>query len=203
MLGRPRRGDIFELVEPGGIGAEIGVFRGEFTPQIIKLAKPSELHLIDGWWTIYGDRFPDWGPYTDHGQLLTTQAWEDTREAVRAAGAEEITKFHIGDDLKILVRFPLGYFDWVYLDTSHQYEHTLRELQVLGPRIAASGLILGDDWHDDPDHQHAGVAIAAREFIADGGWELVRIDRINRQWGMRRASQVPRVHPQAPNCSDS
>jgi Methyltransferase domain len=186
VLGRPRRGDIFDLVAPAGVGAEIGVFRGEFTPQIIKLAKPRELHLIDGWWTIYGERFPDWGPYTDYGQLTTERAWKDAQESIRAAGAEEIARFHIGNDVEILARFPDGYFDWVYLDTSHQYDHTRRELQALSPRIAAGGMILGDDWHDDPNHEHGGVAVAAKEFVAGGEWELVRVDRINRQWGMRR-----------------
>ena len=162
------------------------MFRGEFTPQIIKRAKPRELHLIDGWWTVYGERFPDWGTYTDHGQLTTRLAWQEAHESIRAVGAEEITTFHVGDDVDILAEFPPGYFDWVYLDTSHQYDHTLRELQVLSPRIAPAGLILGDDWHDDPEHEHAGVALAAREFVAGGEWELVRVDHINHQWGMRR-----------------
>jgi hypothetical protein len=66
-LRRPRRWRYLEMLPNRGIGAEIGVFRGEFTRHILRVAQPRELHLIDGWWELYGERYPDWGAYTDHG----------------------------------------------------------------------------------------------------------------------------------------
>ena len=153
------------------------MFRGEFSPQLAGVARPCKLHLIDAWWTLYGERFPDWGDYTDFGTLGTRQAFEEARRAVPDA------IFHVGDDLEILLSFPDGYFDWVYLDTTHEYVHTCDELAVLDRKV--TGFILGDDWHDDPAHPHAGVAKAVREFTVRSAWNLLPRDSFG-QWGVRR-----------------
>lgn len=42
------------------VGAEIGVFKGEFTAHILRRVQPKELHLIDAWWLLYGENYPDW-----------------------------------------------------------------------------------------------------------------------------------------------
>jgi hypothetical protein len=42
------RGRILQqLVNTGGIGAEIGVYRGQFTRTILNTVTPQRLHLID------------------------------------------------------------------------------------------------------------------------------------------------------------
>ncbi len=181
-VGRPRRWRYLELLPKGGVGAEIGVFRGEFTPHIIRVTRPRELHLIDGWWELYGERFPDWGPYTDHGALETGQAYEEVRRRTR----DEPVTFHIGDDLAILPSFEDRFFDWVYLDTSHTYEHTLNELEILDRKV--SGVIMGDDWREDPgaEDPNAGGARAVRDFCERSGWRLLEPDHAFLQWAMTR-----------------
>jgi hypothetical protein len=159
--------------------AEIGVFRGEFSRHIVRITRPAELHLIDCWWTVYGARYPDWGAYTDHGRLSTRQAYEEARRAAPAAIV------HVGDDIEILSSLPDHYFDWVYLDTSHTYDQTVSELQVITHKLKSGGLLLGDDWHDDPAHTHSGVAQAVREACARGEWTLVEAGDRFAQWAAR------------------
>ena len=182
-MGRPRRWDYLTNLPKGGVGAELGVFRGEFTPHILRITKPRELHLIDGWWELYGDHFPDWGTYTDHGQLSTRQAYDEAKR--RTAGAAVV--FHVGNDLDILPTFADGFFDWVYLDSSHQYDHTMRELEILQHKVAQT--IMGDDWRLDPnaDDANAGCARAVRDFCEGHGWRLVEPDRIFLQWAIVRS----------------
>jgi hypothetical protein len=182
MLGRPRRWHYLERLPKGCIGAEIGVFRGEFTPHIIRVTRPSELHLIDGWWELYGERFPDWGLYTERGALETRQAYMDAR---RRTEGKPVT-FHIGDDLEILPTFPDRFFDWVYLDTSHQYEHTMAELEILDRKVTA--VIMGDDWRADPEanDSNAGGARAVRAFCARHRWRQLEPDLVFSQWAMIR-----------------
>jgi hypothetical protein len=66
--------------------------------------------------------------------------------------------------------------DWVYLDSSHEYEHTVEELEILRHK---TGLISGHDWHEDTSHEHHGVCKAVVEFCDRYGWRLKAAD----PWG--------------------
>ena len=169
------------------MGAEVGVFRGEFSDRILAATSPRELHLIDGWWLIYGERFPHWwAPQTADGALRTRQAHDETLAVVARHGAADRCHVHVGDDVEILETFRDGFFDWVYLDTSHETEHTLRELAVLDRKVARDGVIAGDDWHPTPGGNHPGVAAAVSEFLTAGTWSLQAVDARG-QWLLRRA----------------
>jgi hypothetical protein len=180
LAGRPRRWRYLEHLPKHGIGAEIGVFRGEFATHLLRIARPRELHLIDGWWTIYGDTYPNWGTYTEFGTLRTRQAYDEVR--ARVAGAP--VQIHVGDDRSVLAKFPQGFFDWVYLDTSHKYEHTLEELTLLHEKVRVGGVIMGDDWKPDPGHVNHGVYRAVNELRDRFSWELGQVDRFG-QWYAR------------------
>jgi hypothetical protein len=180
-LGRPRRERFLRHLPRGSVGAEVGVFRGQFTRHILDVVRPSRLHLVDAWWLLYGERYPDWGAYTDHGRLGTREAYEEVREILRRHDRAGVAVIHVADDLQCLAGFPPETFDWVYLDSSHEYEHTRRELALLVPRMKRGGVICGDDWHDDPAHEHHGVAKAVRELCAREGWTLAERDAFG-QW---------------------
>ena len=168
------------------MAAEIGVFRGEFTRAIFTTNRPRELHLIDGWWELHGEHFPLWGgDYTEFGQLSTRQAYDEVNEVVRQLGGDTETTVHVGDDCAILATFPDHYFDWVYLDTSHQYEHTLQELRILANKVKRKGVISGDDWQDNPKHKHHGASVAIKEFCLEDDWQLDERDSF-RQWRLSR-----------------
>jgi hypothetical protein len=51
-LGRPRRWRTLESARRGGIGAEVGVYRRDFTKDLLRAIKPRKLLLIDVWWTL-------------------------------------------------------------------------------------------------------------------------------------------------------
>jgi predicted O-methyltransferase YrrM len=152
----------------------------------LEVTKPRELHLIDGWWTLYGDRYPDWGSYTEFGKLETKRAYDDTQAVVASSAAPGVkVETHVGDDVEILETFADGYFDWVYLDASHQYAETLRELEVLSRKVKPDGIIAGDDWMDDPNDVNGGAGVAIYEFCRDNDWIVDRRDNF-RQWRISR-----------------
>src|SRR6266404_4209598 len=84
--------------------------------------------------------------------------------------------FHVDDDVGCLEGFADSYFDWVYLDTSHEYARTTRELAVLKRKVRRGGLMAGDDWQPDLNHAHHGLCRAGRELCDAWGWELVHSD---------------------------
>jgi hypothetical protein len=161
------------------------VFKGEFTRHILDRTRPRELHLIDVWWKLYGETYPDWGAYTDFGRLATREAFEMAQAAVRGHDRRRVAVFHVENDLECLSRFPNGHFDWVYLDSSHDYDQTLKELELLDRKLGPRGLIAGDDWREDPTHAHHGVCRAATEFCTRTSWRLVERDQFG-QWCLSR-----------------
>lgn len=92
---------------------------------------------------------------------------------------------HVGNDIKILEGFPDGYFDWVYLDSGHLYEETLRELEIIVRKVRPGGVIGGDDFTEDPADVNHGCAVAIREFCEKDGWRLGEVDTF-RQWTISR-----------------
>jgi len=182
LRGRPRRERLLLPKLPrGAVAAEIGVFRGEFTDHILRVTEPNELHLFDGWWEMWGDAFTGWAE-----GVGTRDAYEEVRAVVRRRTAEDICTFHVGDDVILLEDFPDAYFDWVYVDSSHQFEHTLTELEILDRKVKPTGLIAGDDWREDPAHRHHGVCRAVRDFCSRTAWEVCHTDEAA-QWCIGKA----------------
>jgi hypothetical protein len=176
-LGRPRRWRFLEQLPKGGVAAEVGVLSGELSPHLYDTGKPSELHLIDCWWTCM-ERYPDWG-----GNELTRDAHA---RAVKRMRGRPCT-FHVGDDIEILSTFPDRYFDWVYLDSDHSYEHVRDVLQVLDRKMKDVGVIVGDDWSDDPAHHNHGESVAVKEFCKRSGWKIDWLHPVFDQWQISRA----------------
>jgi len=176
-----KREDFLDLIPTGEVGAELGVFKGEFSQQLLKACRPKKLYLIDAWWELYGKYYPDWGEYTNFGKLKTRDAYELARVVSSRYKLETEVEFCIGDDLKILSEMPDAHLDWVYVDSSHGYQHTVDELELLVKKVKPWGLITGHDWRPDPEHEHHGVFRAVNEFCEREDWEITALDSYG-QW---------------------
>ncbi len=185
LIGRPRRQNILKILPKNSIGAELGVFKGEFTKHILKIAKPATLHLIDVWWTKFGTHYPDWGESTDFGNLRTRDAHGALLQVLDQYDRKHSAIIEIGDDVEILEGFENGYFDWVYLDSSHKYEHTLAELEVLDRKVKKDGLIIGHDWVEDETSVHHGAYRAIIEMSTKNHWRAELYDDFT-QWVIYR-----------------
>lgn len=185
LVGKPTRINLFQhLVPEFKVGAELGVFKGEFSEEILRYNKPSELYLIDGWWTLYGETYPDWGVYTEYGRLRTRTAYEHVKRMVKNYPSTK-TDVMVGDDRDILKSFNDHFFDWVYIDTSHKYDHTMDELNILSQKVKPDGIICGHDWVEDPNNVHHGVYLAINEFCKNHRYELIYTD-VYSQWAIKR-----------------
>src|SRR6185437_9968264 len=98
----PSRQSLLLRLPSNGVACEIGVASGEFTADIISLNRPAKLHLIDAW---SDERYaPD--------KLKVLNTFKNEIDA----GTVEINE---GLSTDALAKFPLAYFDWVYIDTDH------------------------------------------------------------------------------------
>ncbi len=180
---------ILNYAAKSGVGAELGVFRGHFSAVLAETLKPAKLYLVDPW-TKIGHTF-GWGKnsqYTNFDTLTTQQAYDEV--------AERVAKFRNHIDINIVEDYSVPFldrteqqFDWVYLDTSHKYNDTLNELRGIDRRLKPDGVILGDDWHPNPDHMHHGVFRAVRDFVREQPYEIVAAGPAA-QWAIRRTQML-------------
>lgn len=181
---RSRRRDFLaSYVRKGGVGAELGVFWGHFSEVILDEFKPRRLYLIDVW-DLQGERYPDWGRYTDFGRLRTADCRADV-EGLAARHPGVVTVIRDACE-HFLQQYTGEKFDWIYLDTSHTYADTIRQLPLIAERLSDDGVILGDDWIADRGHPHHAVFRAVHQFIRTSDFEIVMAGRGN-QYVLRRA----------------
>jgi hypothetical protein len=177
---RTRGPIVAELLPKGGVGAELGVYKGRFSPVLLQVSEAKQLHLVDPWYLLT----PEW--HWGVGDRSTVNALRRILRRFRneiEAGRVEV---HVGNDLDVLRRMADHSLDWAYLDSSHAYGHTVDELALLDRKVRPGGVIAGDDWQPDPDHPHHGVHRAVTEFLQANGYELRYADVGNRQWAISR-----------------
>ncbi len=140
-----RRAEILKYARPEGIGAEIGVFKGRFSEVLASRLRPRKLFLVDPWWKVFGDRYPDWGKFTDYGRLETKAAYDAAVRSVHQYRESCNIEFVVERSQEFLRFYDGRPFDWVYLDSSHAYDETCEELSLIAAKLAPNGVIMGDD----------------------------------------------------------
>jgi hypothetical protein len=177
-----RRRWILDFVPKGGVGAEIGVFRGHFSQILLAVAKPKKLYLVDPW-RLQGEFFRHVGRYTNAGKLPTQLAWEETiLRAKQFPDTETIVMEAYFPNCLSEITEPL---DWIYLDSSHDHDGVLAQLRAVDRILPPDGIILGDDWHGHPTGQHQGVITAVNEFVRENPYDFVAAGPFL-QWCIRR-----------------
>lgn len=146
---------MLELAPKQGVCAEVGVFLGDFSAEILERTRPERLHLID-----IDQRFIDGG-----------------RARFRAEVDSGRVALHTGDSSTILRSLPPAYFDWVYVDGDHTYEGCKKDIDAAADRLKPGGLILLNDYvfWGASDFCKYGVMEAVNEFCLACNFEFVGI----------------------------
>jgi len=179
------RAFLLRLLPVGSVGAEIGVYRGRFTEQILRVVRPRELHLVDPWRHEEGEAYRGalFGGLSQGGQA----GMDGCLERVRVKFAREISAgrvvIHRGYSGEIVSRFPDGYFDWIYIDGNHLYDFVRQDLELAHRKIRPGGVICGDDYRDG-GWWKGEVKKAVDEFVRERTVEVLAIR--NRQFALRR-----------------
>jgi hypothetical protein len=180
----------FQVIKPflreHAVAAELGVLKGDFSRLILRDLHPAKLHLVDPWYL----QGAEWS--WEHGDRSTVHALMGVMRDFEPELSSGQVVLDIDFDQNFLATAPDAYFDWVYLDTTHEYEQTKLELQLLQRKVKPSGVIAGDDWQPDPRHRHHGVYKAVQELIAEGNYQILYADPKSLQWAIHRTSVPPR-----------
>ncbi len=150
---------LLKFLPKNGIITELGVDKGDFSNKIISLTHPKKLYLIDIW---DSERFD-----------------KNKMHYVRKRFQKEIDAGRViiirGTSEKELKKFENGYFDWVYIDTTHSYKQTIKELELCRMKVKDGGIIAGHDYCQGNINKALayGVVKAVNQFCIKFDWEFI------------------------------
>ncbi|MEO1490963.1 MAG: class I SAM-dependent methyltransferase [Pseudomonadota bacterium] len=154
---------VLSMFPPGSTGAEIGVWQGDLSAEILRRARPGLLHLID--------------PWQARDDVSHREAWYSADRGIDVDGvyAAVCTRFaeQIADGSVVIHRAPStealaamkdNSLDWIYIDGDHSFDAVSADLDSAYRVVKPGGLICADDyrlgkWWGD------GVVSAVNAFI--------------------------------------
>ena len=162
------RNAVLNALPKGGVGVEIGVWKGDFSARILQAAKPQTLHLIDPW--LVSDE-ADRADEAWYGAGKVSQADMDRiHKQVTERFAQDIAaqrvRIHRAAAAEGMAGLPESSVDFVYVDGDHAYEAVRADLAAAFRATKPGGLICCDDyllgaWWGD------GVVRAVHEFVLE------------------------------------
>lgn len=157
---------VLERMKKDSICAEIGVYTGDYSQEILSVVNPSRLHLIDPWKYQEDERY---ATSLYGGGIGKDQANMDSiYNAVRAKFVNEIksgvVSTHRLPSEQAAALFMDEYFDWVYIDGDHQYECVKRDLENFYPKLKGGGFLICDDY-DSRGWWGDGILNAVHGFL--------------------------------------
>ena len=144
----------------GLIGAEVGVYRGDYSKQIIdhkfigKKINIKKLYLVDPW-AFYEESQKDYGTYKVEDSK--EEAFKYVSERFKNYQNVEIIR---ADSLTAAKKIENEALDFCYVDANHDYKFVLDDLRAWYPKIKKKGILFGDNYVDP-----YGVQEAVQEFV--------------------------------------
>jgi hypothetical protein len=151
------------LVPKGGVMAEIGVFQGTFSKDLLALLSPSRLYLMDLF------QGPCMSGNQDGNHVISCdmdQSYVQLQEF--AKGHPEVTVVK-GDSSTVLRTFPDNTFDMIYIDGDHSYQGCKKDLEAAYKVLKPNGWLMGHDYDVNMKKANTawkfGVRQAVDEFL--------------------------------------
>lgn len=173
IIGNTREYLYENILPKNSICVEIGVSGGENAERIIRISDPKKLYLIDMWdHSNYRNLPPYYSskPYNDDKQITYNNV---KNKFENNKSVEIIRDFSVNASKQ----FEDNYFDWTYIDGSHDYLSVKEDIECWWPKIKLNGFLCGHDYgnKDVPAHGgilEIGVKKAVDEFIENNNLKL-------------------------------
>jgi hypothetical protein len=137
---------IFNEILPNSTGLEIGVWKGDFSEEILINKKPKLLYLLDPWefFPEYPDRW--YGGTSANSQKDMDEIYNNVVSRFKNFNNIKILRIKSKDVLQYINENTL---DWVYIDGNHSYDFVLSDLNISFILLKNNGYILGDDYGEE------------------------------------------------------
>jgi len=134
------------------VGAEVGVFAGEYSLRLCQIIPGLQLFCIDPWKNMpdrYAETQRKLAPYTT---LIIRQKSLDAAET-----------------------FANETLDFVYIDGEHSYESVKEDIEAWTPKVRKGGIVSGHDYYYTRAG-NIGVILAVNQYIKEHGYKLELTD---------------------------
>lgn len=172
------RREMLETLPKKGKCAEIGVWEGKFSTEILAITDPEELHLIDPW-----EYMPEFSN-TGFGRKRNAERMGDMHDLVQDKFKDDPrVVIHRATSDQALGAMPDGALDWVYIDGNHNEPFIGNDLRLALKKVRKGGVIAGDDYYWNKD-EGAPVKTAVDALVAELG-DAARFERKGQQYMIR------------------
>jgi hypothetical protein len=152
---RSKLGELLKNLNLDNNGIEIGVFKGGFAKVIVDNFGLSNVYLLDAWkeysQTEYNDK-------SNAEQKIHDERYQMVVDLFKNQNHVKIIR---KDSREGFLDFPDNFFDFIYIDANHEYEHNKIDLNNWYPKLKTGGLFSG---HDYLNNKVIGVKKAVDEF---------------------------------------
>lgn len=148
----PSRLAMIAELPPGSIGAEIGVYRADFSEQVLRDTSVAHLYLVDPWTkqANYKDTIND--------EDQDAHYWETVRKMRPYTVAARCTIIRGFSAEVAATNKQVPPLDWVFVDGYHAFESALEDITAWSKRLTPDGVIFAHDAFDGPKYGHQGHA---------------------------------------------
>lgn len=150
------------IAEVGNADGKSAIYLAE---KLASLKKTFSLRMIDN---------------LDYGKLYQLNVLYSN---VYKSGLAEFIEIVPMDSLNASLKYPDGYYDFVFIDTSHQHEATKAEIRLWIKKVKDGGILAGHDTH------LTDVTYAVRE-VTNGEYEDIPTAK---GWGVWKIVKTPEL----------
>jgi hypothetical protein len=172
----------------GGVGMEIGVWKGDYSRHLLRITKPHRLYLVDPWEcqpdfanTSYGGTGVEFRDAAVRSQEDMEALYQKVEMELGRLPAVSVLRMKSSD---LSGRIGEGELDWIYIDGNHTYEFVRDDLHLAWGLVKENGVISGDDFNARSGPCRFGVRTALLEFCNEKDRRLSVIG--NSQWMFTR-----------------
>lgn len=144
-----------KTLTPGFICAEVGVWNGSYSDQILEY-NPKKFYMIDYWLSseLSGDMTYFLEKGGEHTQSEFEEMYKTVKEKYEKYENVEVIRKH---SLFAARQFENEYFDWIYLDASHYYDAYIQDLKAWLPKVKKGGYLTGDNYEVFEPHKYGTI----------------------------------------------
>lgn len=129
--------DLLNKISPKGKGVEIGVFKGDFSREVLS-KWGGKLFMVDVWREL-GDEYIDSSNHKNH-----LDAYEKTMENIREFEDRGIMIRSTSKDCIDL--FEDESLDFIFIDANHAYDFVKEDINLWFPKLKKGGIFSGHDY---------------------------------------------------------
>lgn len=130
------------------VGAEIGVFEGEYSRLLLRQIPDLKLYCVDLWQPYKG--------YKDFKDEAFATAYEKTKENTKGYNAVLLK----GWSNEIISQFADESLDFVFIDGNHAYEYVVEDIALWSKKVRKGGIVYGHDYDDySQTHRHSEMHV--------------------------------------------